>query len=181
MADKFSFGREGQDVTPSWAKESTRDNGDKSVTYGRSDGGGKHGHSVRSESGDVKYSRTTGGSVVKDDSKSSSSGGGCFITTACIEYAGLSDDCRELEAMRSFRDEYVRHLPQGESILEDYYFTAPGIVEMINASEDRNVIYSDLFGSLRGVVALIESERFHEAWEQCDRTLDQLRLRYTQA
>ena len=33
--------------------------------------------------------------------------GGCFLSAACVEHAGLSDGCRELTTLRSFRDGYV--------------------------------------------------------------------------
>lgn len=65
---KFSFGKSTQSVTPSWAKQSTRSDGASSTVFGRSDGGGKHGHSVV-RSGKVVYSRTIGGNVVANKKK----------------------------------------------------------------------------------------------------------------
>ena len=29
--------------------------------------------------------------------------GGCFLTTACVTYRGLADDCYELNVLRNFR------------------------------------------------------------------------------
>lgn len=45
----------------------------------------------------------------------------CFLTKACVEYAGLPDDCPELQTIRKFRDEYIHSLPDGGSLVEDYY------------------------------------------------------------
>ena len=73
---------------------------------------------------------------------------GCFLTSACIEARGLSDDCHELTVLRAFRDGYMRTTPTGTSDICEYYHTAPAIVEKIktlpNAAEIFDQIYSEL-------------------------------------
>ncbi len=43
-----------------------------------------------------------------------------FLTTACLQAAGLPDNCKELQTLRRFRDEYVSRLPNGSAILSHY-------------------------------------------------------------
>ena len=47
--------------------------------------------------------------------------------------------------MRSFRDEWLRDQPDGEALIEDYYKTAPGIVEKINQQPERRDIYREIY------------------------------------
>ncbi len=54
---------------------------------------------------------------------------GCFITTAVCLSMGKADDCEELIAMRLFRDKWLQNQPDGAELIEDYYRTAPAIVE----------------------------------------------------
>lgn len=81
---------------------------------------------------------------------------GCFLTTACVSHMGLPDDCHELTTLRAFRDEYVALLPDGTSILSEYYQTAPVIVSKIQAHPNRDIILSEIFGTVRSAVNLIE-------------------------
>ena len=91
------------------------------------------------------------------------SGGGCFLTTACCEYKGLPDDCYELQTMRKFRDGYLINQPYGEKVIKDYYAEAPGIVEAINNSPDREAILEDTYNKILDVISRIESEKNDEA------------------
>jgi hypothetical protein len=113
--------------------------------------------------------------VDKGASKSSSGKGGCYLTTACVEYAGLSDDCPELKTMRRFRDEYILHLPEAATLIEDYYRTAPGIVEQIKSQDNSDKIFKGLLVSLRKVVSLIEVSHNAEALELCKREFNYLK------
>ena len=49
--------------------------------------------------------------------------GACFLTTACVQYAGLEDDCEELTIMRNFRDDYLLRQDSGKQLVEEYYRT----------------------------------------------------------
>jgi len=71
---------------------------------------------------------------------------GCFLTTACVDTMGLPDDCMELEAMRSLRDDYIlKEVENGEKIVEHYYEVAPKIIEIINEKSDHEQIWRDLY------------------------------------
>lgn len=81
----------------------------------------------------------------------------CFLTTACVSYRGLPDDCEELTVLRKFRDNYMRNLPEGESLIQKYYEVAPGIVAAINRSPKRRDIYEELYLILRACVEAIKA------------------------
>lgn len=83
-------------------------------------------------------------------------GSGCFLTTACVEFAGLSDNCRELSTLRAFRDNYIAGLSNGRSLIADYYARAPGMVAAIQSRNDRHMIFSRMLMEIRSIVADIE-------------------------
>jgi hypothetical protein len=68
----------------------------------------------------------------------------CFITTAVCDTLGKPDDCYELESMRSFRDNWLKKQPGGDTEIQEYYNIAPQIVMAINALENANEIYSGI-------------------------------------
>lgn len=68
----------------------------------------------------------------------------CFITTAVCETLSKRDDCHELTSMRSFRDNWLKKQPCGETEIQKYYAIAPKIVETINAHENAGEIYSEI-------------------------------------
>ncbi|MCI8306670.1 MAG: hypothetical protein HFH14_01350 [Lachnospiraceae bacterium] len=69
----------------------------------------------------------------------------CYITTAVCESLGKEDDCEELNLLRSFRDGYMMCIPGGEQMVQEYYETAPRIVNMINMHSDAGRIYTELY------------------------------------
>jgi hypothetical protein len=104
----------------------------------------------------------------------------CFLATACVEYAGLPDDCEELRIMRRFRDEYVSRLPEGPALIQNYYQAAPGIVRRIQADGQRDLIFGYMLTRLREVTALIQAGRQAEAHELYMREYRTLQARYPQ-
>ncbi len=103
---------------------------------------------------------------------------GCFLTTACVEYAGLSNECNELETVRHFRDTYIQNLVDGDSILTDYYATAPLIVQRIKSLPNQEKVFGNLFLKLKIVVDLINSQHFLEAWNICEKEFKHLKSEY---
>ena len=65
----------------------------------------------------------------------------CFLTSACVNYLGKSDDCKELTALRRFRDTYMKNTEEGRKLVEEYYEIAPKIVEKIDSSDKRELYY----------------------------------------
>ena len=112
-----------------------------------------------------EYCRYDGkGCPIKEGSSSS---GGCYLTTACVEHKGLPDDCMELSTLRKFRDEYMRSLPTGEAEIEEYYRTAPRIVDAINHSADPEIVYAKLYeNEIKPCVELILDGKNEEAYRK---------------
>ena len=69
----------------------------------------------------------------------------CFLTTACVEHAGLDDDCFELRTLRSFRDTVLVEMPGGRKDIPRYYDEAPVLVRRLKASPRRDLELSRLY------------------------------------
>ncbi|MDE1985424.1 MAG: hypothetical protein KGL29_09135 [Alphaproteobacteria bacterium] len=63
---------------------------------------------------------------------------GCFLTTACVEHAGLRDDCDELTLMRALRDRYLDKFDEGRLVIDQYYRIAPLILERMRRAPNRS-------------------------------------------
>ena len=72
-------------------------------------------------------------------------GGGCYITTACVEVMGLTDDCDELQTLRKFRDEMVESNFDNAGKMAAYYDEAPRIVAALDKRPDRKAFYTHVF------------------------------------
>lgn len=95
----------------------------------------------------------------------SKSSGGCYITTACVTNEGLTDDCRELMVLREFRDKYVSERKGGPELIEEYYKTAPLIIEQINKRENFSEIYTVIYSDIKKAVSLIDNKMYLSAFE----------------
>ena len=89
--------------------------------------------------------------------------GGCYLTTACIKYQGLDDDCFELNTLRAFRDNYIAKLENGKELIDRYYANAPIIVEQIDKSLEREFVYNDIFLKIQECIQYIKSDRNEKA------------------
>jgi hypothetical protein len=87
----------------------------------------------------------------------------CFITTACVEYFGLSDNSSELTTLRHFRDSYMKSKPELLPLIEIYYLVAPDIVSAINYSPKKVEIYKGIFMKVKDACSLIENGQSEEA------------------
>lgn len=86
-----------------------------------------------------------------------SSGSGCFLTTACVAYKGLPDDCAELTALRRFRDTYLKSTDAGTALVKEYYEIAPAIVARIERSAKKDAIYAFIYEEIKACIACIEA------------------------
>ncbi len=66
-----------------------------------------------------------------DEDKCTPPAQGCFLTTACCEVLGLSDDCFELRTLRCYRDRVLLAMPGGQAALAAYCLVAPSILERL--------------------------------------------------
>ncbi|MEM4282829.1 MAG: CFI-box-CTERM domain-containing protein [Candidatus Woesearchaeota archaeon] len=104
---------------------------------------------------------------------------GCIITTACIKAMGLPDDCSELKAFRTFRDTYVRSLPNGDALISEYYTIAPRIIKAINREANAQEIYEQLYKQLvLRTVELISAGNYKEAFDNCFTIITDLKQKY---
>jgi len=94
---------------------------------------------------------------------SSSKKSSCFLTSACCEYMGLADNCYELETLRKFRDEQLCKIDNGTEIKEVYYRDAPGIVDAINASQQKDELYKYIYDNVLRIVEMIENKEYERA------------------
>jgi hypothetical protein len=104
--------------------------------------------------------------------------GDCFITTACTVAMGLPDDCAELVTLRKFRDEYVRQLPNGGKIIDEYYRIAPAIVRKINERPDHEEVFAALFRQIEKAVQLICERRDADAFVHYVEVIKRLKKEY---
>ncbi|HHV32783.1 MAG TPA: hypothetical protein GXX74_10360 [Clostridiales bacterium] len=101
----------------------------------------------------------------------------CFITTAVCTSLGKGDDCEELNAFRSFRDNWLAKTPEGQAKIREYYLFAPMIVNRIDQSERKERIYQAIWeSSLAPCLEKIrcgENEACAKQYEQMVRELEE--------
>lgn len=67
----------------------------------------------------------------------------CFVTTAVCCGLHKPQDCREIELMKRYRDEYLFRQDDGQEIIREYYDIAPTIVKRIarEATPEEKYLY----------------------------------------
>lgn len=104
---------------------------------------------------------------------------GCFLTSACVEAEGLSDDCRELTILRNFRDEYLKNLPGGADEIAEYYFIAPQIVSAIRNCSDAKALFHDIYEKVvRPCVEFIEQGMNEAAHQLYRKSVLEMKAKY---
>lgn len=109
------------------------------------------------------YTPKSGLNPSKKAGKSKKKRRGCFLTTACTAARGLPDDCHELTTLRAFRDTYMRSLPGGPAMVDEYYEIAPRLVAKIARRDDAPALLSALYERVTAAVRLVEDERHADA------------------
>lgn len=104
---------------------------------------------------------------------------GCFLTSACTEFLGKPDDCEELTKLRAFRDNYMKSSEYGKNLVEEYYRVAPEIVDKINASEDKNKYYSELYQTIILCIAEIDQCKNDEALKLYKQMVDKFKKQFS--
>lgn len=103
----------------------------------------------------------------------------CFLTTACIQHAGLEDSCQELTIMRDFRDNYLSKQKDGDLLIGEYYSIAPKILSEINKTDNANKIYKELYENLvLPVVDYIQSNNNEAACQHYQDVVNNLKCTY---
>lgn len=88
---------------------------------------------------------------------------GCFITTACVNYFGLDDECYQLQTLRKFRDNYLLKSTGNELLVQQYYKIAPRIVRCINNDKNRDDLFALVFLEINNACIAIEKKQFNNA------------------
>ncbi|MGZ3459307.1 MAG: eCIS core domain-containing protein [Archangium sp.] len=102
----------------------------------------------------------------------------CYLTTACVVARGLPDDCEELSTLRHFRDSYLRELPEGPSLIEEYYRVAPAIVQAIRRQADADTLYAHIYSVVTGCVGHIQARQHEQALDAYRRMVLDLKARF---
>lgn len=89
--------------------------------------------------------------------------GDCIIVTACLSQLNLEEAKEKINIIRNFRDKYVVSLPNGKSLIDDYYKNAPTIIDNINNSPNNKEVYSEIYEKIKNIVDLLEKGHNKEA------------------
>ncbi len=105
----------------------------------------------------------TGGIKAVINPKNREEESNCFITTACVKYYGLKDDCYELKTLRHFRDTYLSKSDKGKRMVSKYYQIAPAIVKCLEADNQKAIIFGKIFLQIKLACKAIELQDFERA------------------
>ncbi len=105
----------------------------------------------------------TGGIQKVINPKDKSDEGNCFITTACVKYYGLEDNCYELATLRYFRDSYLLTDPENRSLVKQYYSIAPKIVQQLERDINKKKLFEEIYLQIKQACRAIEKGKFEMA------------------
>jgi len=70
----------------------------------------------------------------------------CYITTATFIALNICDDnCSELQKFRWYRDNILIKEPDGKELIEEYYRTAPLIVQKLEELPNKEEVYKQIW------------------------------------
>ena len=87
----------------------------------------------------------------------------CFLTTACVEFQGLPDNCLELETLRGYRDNLLIKTSEGQRDIKEYYNVAPRIVRAIKLNSSEKDIWRFVFSQVQNAVKFVQRADYEEA------------------
>lgn len=103
------------------------------------------------------------GKIQKTFRPQDSSDEDCFVTTACIKYYGLRENCYQLQTLRKFRDNYLMKSVNNRILVQNYYFIAPQLVHLLEIDKKRKSLFKFIFREIEEACAAIEKRQFHKA------------------
>ncbi len=89
----------------------------------------------------------------------------CYLTSACVAHAGLTDDCYELTVMRAFRDDYLMTSVPGVALVSRYYRHAPNLLAAIRSSPDSDETMEWILQQVRETIRHYKDGRRTKALE----------------
>jgi hypothetical protein len=105
----------------------------------------------------------TGGIKAVINPRNKGEEGDCFITTSCVKYFGLPDNCYELQILRKFRDNYLLKSKKGQELVFQYYLLAPAIVTRMEHARQKKLLFKEVFLQIRQACNAIEKKEFSKA------------------
>jgi hypothetical protein len=119
----------------------------------------------------VKAASSKKGKKKKDDLM-------CFLTTACVQYYGLPDDCYELNSLRNYRDRYLMSSKGGTKLVMEYYQVAPVIVGAMQKDDNCREAYSFIYWCVKDACRFIENGKNVQARNIYSNMVEVLKKRY---
>jgi hypothetical protein len=105
----------------------------------------------------------TGGIKAVINPQNKSEEGNCFLTTSCVKYFGLADDCYELETLRKFRNDYLLKSSKGRKLVQQYYSIAPTLVKKLEKNPNRKNLFMEIYQNIKNACEAIENREFERA------------------
>lgn len=104
-------------------------------------------------------------------------GGMCVLATACMKYKKLSDNCKELQILRKFRDDVLSKTKDGEKLIREYYRIVNHIVSEIEENE-RYDLYEKIYKDIEEAVKYIEVKDYNMAIKKYYEIIEPLKEEY---
>lgn len=98
---------------------------------------------------------------IENDNTSS---GLCYITTAVCRNTNKGDNCYELNTLRWFRDNWLKHQSYGDYYIQLYYKSAPIILAALNSDPAKDGIFQELNTIICSAVGYIETKNYDRAF-----------------
>lgn len=102
----------------------------------------------------------------------------CYITSACVKFYGLKDNCEQLTIVRNFRDRQLLGSSAGRSLVTEYYKIAPKIVSRIESDPESYLIYDRIYSEIEVTVKAIKEGKYKKAVEVYTRATKRLIKRF---
>jgi len=102
----------------------------------------------------------------------------CFLTTACVKYYQMDDNCYQLKTLRRFRDSYLANTEKGQYLIRQYYLIAPIIVSFLENDPNRDLVFKVLFMRINLACENIEARRYEQASKIYLETVIQISKKY---
>jgi hypothetical protein len=103
----------------------------------------------------------------------------CVVTGAVNGNAPVTENEKELNIFRGFRDDYFLNTPANGPLVEMYYYISPALTEAIANTGRAKEIYQSLYrNQIRQCNRLIENGKYEEAKTLFEQTMERLMKEY---
>lgn len=103
----------------------------------------------------------------------------CYVTTAVCRSLHKSENCREIELLKNYRDQYLIPREGGEALVARYYDVAPTIVKRIDKTENPVERYQYIWETyLQPCITFIENGENEKCGETYISMVEELQRQY---